>query len=263
MNEIKLITDVFPSRQEISYSFPTKLLPTDAKSLDLLLGEIGIAKREMFTLRKKDSSTGPTHIESALTEALKYEIPHDNSCLFNAIAYLCEGSSNRGPELRSHVVREIRAKPDTYTEATLGCSPEEYCRWIADPIHWGGYIEMEILSRFYKIEICMLYIEEGNMVPVNACNATKRVFVLYNNQHYDAVYFKGFGVPEKKIVDADDQTALQLALELVRICKTAGDYTRRTICMIKCENCGKVFQGQKEAEDHAKATGHMRFAQAD
>jgi ubiquitin thioesterase OTU1 len=219
----------------------------------------------MFTLSKKPAGGepgAPTQMKSLISEAIKYEIAADNSCLFNAVSYLCTGNPNREHELRQHVISEIRSKPDIYTELTLGCPPAEYCKWILDPAHWGGYIELEIFSRLYNVEICVLDIEKSSMVPVNACSATKRIFVLYDNTHYDAVVFRGFGVQEAKIVNCDDDMALKLGLELVEILHKAGAYMNENTGMLKCDRCGKLVRGKKEANDHANATGHVDFSQA-
>ena len=42
----------------------------------------------------------------------------------------------------------VSADPETYSEAFLGRPNAEYCRWILDRNHWGGAIELSILSRY-------------------------------------------------------------------------------------------------------------------
>ena len=265
MAEIRDQTGVFPSRQHIQFSFPQKTLPTDAQSLDLPLEVLGIGKREMFTLTEKQPGKqpdAPVHAKSALSEAVQFKIPGDNSCLFNSVSYLCNGSANRGPELRRVVVEAIRAEPSVYTPGMLGCSPDEYCKWIMDPMHWGGYIELGILSKHFNVEICVLYIEQCKVVPVKShVSSGNRIYILYDNIHYDAVYFKGFGVDEKRIVKADDGVAEQLALDLCRILQQAGAFSKPESCTMRCDACGKVCQGQAEAEKHMKATGHADFSE--
>ena len=264
MAEIRDITGVLPSRQDISFGFPRRQLPVDAKSLPLTLQEIGVGRREMFTLVEKAkgdrADAAPKHMASALTEAIQFNIPGDNSCLFNSISYLCTGSANRGPELRQVVVKAIRENPSLYTAATLGCSPDEYCKWIIDPMHWGGYIEIGILSRHFDVEIYVLHIEECKGMPVNTNDSKRRIFILYDNIHYDAVFFRGFGVEERRIVDVKDEVAVALAMDLCRILNRAGSFTNPKTCMLKCDACGKVCQGQAEAERHGKQTGHAHFS---
>jgi ubiquitin thioesterase OTU1 len=263
MFEIRDLTGVFPSRQQISFGYPLQQLPTDDVSREMSLLQLGVGRRELFTLIQRPAGGGEqkiTQMKSALSEALKHDISADNSCLFAAVSYLCSGP--RPAELRAHCITEIQAHPDVYTEVTLGQSPKDYCAWLNNPDHWGGYIEMEILSRLFKVEICVLHIEKANMVPVNACQSTKRIFLLYDNIHYDAVVFRGFGVDEQKIVDASDDTALSLAMGLVQIVHTSGAYMNETTAMFKCDQCGVIVQGKKGANDHGMATGHVRFSQA-
>ena len=40
----------------------------------------------------------------------------------------------------------VAGDPSTYTEAFLEKTNEEYCAWILDKQHWGGGIELSILS---------------------------------------------------------------------------------------------------------------------
>jgi ubiquitin thioesterase OTU1 len=265
MAEIRDVTGVFPSKQQISFGYPPQVLQTDAKSLPLTLLQAGMQKRDQLTLSERSANTRPTapvHAASRLEEAIEVPIPEDNSCLFNSIAYLCMGSSNRGPELRSHVIQEIRGNPGTYTPSTLGCAADDYCKWIANPMHWGGYIEMEILSRKFDVEICVLYIEECKIVRVTNGTHKDRIFLTYDNIHYNAVEFNGFGVRCLKRVPIDDATAESLALEMVKVLNTAGKFVNTAKCNMRCDVCGIVVKGQKEAEEHGKRTGHANFSQS-
>jgi ubiquitin thioesterase OTU1 len=264
MNEIKLLTDVMPSRQVIQYGFPPKTMPTDAESLDLTMEMLGIKKREMFTLTTKDVFEKTIdHQKSSILSCEKYPIQADNSCLFATISYLCTGSVNQAYSLRQHCIKVIRENPDKFDEATLGSFNAEYCKWLSDPQHWGGYIEMDILSKHFNVEICVLYIEDGQIVPVNSCGAKKRIYILYDNIHYDAVIFKCFGEPKERfIVNSDDGKALELATEMMSIIRTAGGFTNTKKATYQCDICGTVCKGSKEADAHARATGHINFSQA-
>jgi hypothetical protein len=89
-------------------------------------------------------------------------------------------------------------------EATLGSSVAAHCRFLEKPDHWGGYIEMDRLSSFHKVDIRVLQIEEWNMGPVNSCQATKRIFSLCNGIHHDSVIFRGFRADEVRQVAVGD-----------------------------------------------------------
>jgi ubiquitin thioesterase OTU1 len=80
--------------------------------------------------------------------------------------------------LRQDCIGEIRSNPSKFSEAAVASSAEAYCPFLENPDHWGGYIEMEILSRCYKFEICVLRIEECNMVPVHSCQTMKRTMTM-------------------------------------------------------------------------------------
>lgn len=74
-------------------------------------------------------------------------IDADNSCLFNAISYLMEKDRKQGAKLRKIIADVVRNRTDVYSEAVLGKTPKEYSDWILDPKHWGGEVEMFILSQ--------------------------------------------------------------------------------------------------------------------
>jgi ubiquitin thioesterase OTU1 len=267
MTEIRDLTNVFPSRQSLTWGIrPVQPIPTDGASLGLTLAAVGLKKGELLTLteqtRGATAESGMRHITSTLEEAIKIEISGDNSCLFNAVSYCCTGNAHRASELREHCIREIRAHPDIYTDAMLGQSVDAYCRWITDPNHWGGYIEMGILSKRFEVEIGVLHIEEANLVPVNNCNATKRIYVLYDGMHYDALVFRGFSTPEQRIVNCDDGKALELAMEVVQLLQQSGAYRNNNTMEMKCDRCGAVVKGKRGAEAHGRQTGHTSYSQA-
>jgi ubiquitin thioesterase OTU1 len=144
----------------------------------------------------------------------------------------------------------------------LGQSVDSYCRWILDPGHWGGYIEMGILSKRFDVEIAVLHIEEANLVPVNGCFARRRIYLLYDGIHYDSLVFRGFGIQEQKIVNCDDEKAQILAMEVVQLLKQSGAFTNENTMEMKCDRCGTVVKGKKGAEAHGKQTGHTSYSQA-
>jgi hypothetical protein len=76
---------------------------------------------------------------------------------------------------------------------------------------------MDILSRFYKVEICVLHIEECNMIPVKSCQATRRLFLLYDGIHYDSVIFRRFGANERWQVAVDDTRARELEIQITKV----------------------------------------------
>jgi hypothetical protein len=52
---------------------------------------------------------------------------------------------------------------------------------------------MDILSRFYRVDMRVLHIEGCDMGPVKNCQAMKRIFLLDDGIDYDSVILSGFG----------------------------------------------------------------------
>ncbi|KAL9441588.1 hypothetical protein AB3S75_020145 [Citrus x aurantiifolia] len=195
-------------------------------------------------------------------------IPSDNSCLFNAVGYVMEHDKNKAPELRQVIAATVASDPVKYSEAFLGKSNQEYCSWIQDPEKWGGAIELSILADYYGREIaaydiqttrCDLYGQEKKY--------SERVMLIYDGLHYDALAISPFeGAPEefdqtifpvqkgKTIGPAED-----LALKLVKEQQRKKTYTDTANFTLRCGVCQIGVIGQKEAVEHAQATGHVNF----
>ncbi|KAL5735931.1 hypothetical protein ACOSQ2_030719 [Xanthoceras sorbifolium] len=195
-------------------------------------------------------------------------IPSDNSCLFNAVGYVMDHDKNKAPELRQVIAATVVSDPVKYSEAFLGKPNEEYCSWILDSEKWGGAIELAILADYYGREIaaydiqtsrCDLYGQEKKY--------SERVMLIYDGLHYDALAMSPFdGAPEEF-----DQTifpvrfdrtigpAEGLALNLVKEQQRKRSYTDTANFTLRCGVCQIGVIGQKEAVEHAQATGHVNF----
>jgi ubiquitin thioesterase OTU1 len=121
---------------------------------------------------------------------------------------------------------------------------------------------MDILSKHFEVEIAVLHIEGANLVPVNGCGARRRIFLLYDGIHYDSLVFRGFGIPEQRVVAVDDERATQLALDVTRVLRASGAYTNEKTSTMRCDACGRIVKGMKEANEHGRRTGHVSFSQA-
>ncbi|KAH1121118.1 hypothetical protein J1N35_004278 [Gossypium stocksii] len=212
-------------------------------------------------------------------------IPSDNSCLFNAIGYVMDHDKTKASELRQVIAATLASDPTKYSEAFLGKPNAEYFSWILDSEKWGGYllnwllshyvmcyyegaIELSILADYYGREIaaydiqtsrCDLYGQERNY--------SERVMLIYDGLHYDALAMSPFeDAPEEF-----DQTifAVQkdrtigpvegLALNLVKDQQSKRRYTDTANFTLRCGVCQIGVVGQKEAVEHAQATGHVNF----
>ncbi|KAF5461098.1 hypothetical protein F2P56_020919 [Juglans regia] len=194
-------------------------------------------------------------------------IPSDNSCLFNAVGYVVGHNKDKAPELRQVIAAAVASDPAKYSEALLGKPNEEYCAWILDSVNWGGAIELSILADYYGHEIaaydiqttrCDLYGQEKKY--------SKRVMLIYDGLHYDALAMSPFeGAPQEfdqTIFDVHDGTigpVEGLALNFAKEQQSKGRYTDTANFTLRCGVCQMGVVGQKEAAEHAQATGHVNF----
>ena len=119
-------------------------------------------------------------------------IKSDNSCLFNAVALVCEPNNfhnNIQKEIRTLVANIILTNEKKYTKDFLeGRTPNDYAAFILDENSWGGAIELDLLAHYYEIEIASFDIKTKRLdVFGNNCNYKKRAYVIYDGTHYDAL----------------------------------------------------------------------------
>jgi hypothetical protein len=86
----------------------------------------------LASIKTTDSSTTNKKF-SELGQLIRYSVPADNSCLFSSIDFVLhsgklELSSNK--YLRNLVATKIEADQVTYSEAILGRTNSDYCKWI-------------------------------------------------------------------------------------------------------------------------------------
>jgi OTU-like cysteine protease len=121
--------------------------------------------------------------------AMVRKIPDDNSCLFHAIAYVCDNRSRDGSDLLRQISASIVASdPTKFNEAMLGMPNNQYVQRLLDPLKWGGAVEVELLSGYYATEICVHDIQTSNTYSYGGeMNYKSVVFLLYNGIHYDCI----------------------------------------------------------------------------
>ncbi|CAO2836297.1 unnamed protein product [Amaranthus hypochondriacus] len=179
-----------------------------------------------------------------------------------------EHDKQKAPELRQVIAVTVRSDPVKYSEAFLGKPNEQYCSWILDSEKWGGAIELSILSDYYGREIaaydiqttrCDLYGQDRNF--------SERVMLLYDGLHYDALAMSPFeGAPEEfdqTIFSVRNDRSIgpieRLAQNYVKEQHRQKKFTDTANFTLRCGVCQIGIKGQKEAADHAKATGHVNF----
>ena len=169
----------------------------------------------------------------------------DNSCLFHSIAYTCDAQKPRKglhvmqQRLRAHSL--VTADPSTYTAAILGCDVKEYCQKLLNLATWGGAIELGLFSSLYEVEI---FAFDFTMPTVyrfgDNNNYDKRVFLVYQGNHYEALAFvHDEGGREQEFFATSDDEALRRAQEVVE-----GMYLERQAKAEKKAGGGSGREGQ-------------------
>eukprot|EP00913_Durusdinium_trenchii_P024872 g23346.t1 len=182
--------------------------------------------------------------ETNTSRLVRHEIPADNSCLFNSVAYaLNDSGDDKASELRGMVAGLVLSDPETWTEAMLGKPPEEYADWIQDSEHWGGGIELAILATSHEMET-----RSGKEIAAVDIQ-TLRVSVFGEGQ--------GFRRRALLIYDGIHYDVLAVAKE-AQIARNFTDVGRFTL---RCVSCQKGLVGQQDAVEHAKATGYINFTE--
>lgn len=195
-------------------------------------------------------------------------IPSDNSCLFNAVSYVMTHDRHRAPELREVIAATVASDPVKYNKAFLGKSNGDYCAWILNPEKWGGAIELSILSEYYGREIAAYDIQTTRCDLYGQSKGyTERVMLLYDGLHYDALAMS----PSANAPEEFDQTIFtvlsdrsigpveDLVLNWVKDAHKNRRYTDTANFTLLCGVCQIGLVGQKEAIEHARATGHVNF----
>jgi ubiquitin thioesterase OTU1 len=203
------------------------------------------------------------------SQLVKRVIVSDNSCLFNACGYVMDRDRNRAHALRSVVAKTVAADPFTYNEAFLEKSNESYCDWILNPMRWGGAIELSILSKHYEREICAFDIQTKRVdIYGQGCGYRESAMVIYDGLHYDALALSAFdGAPEEIDVTLFEtasllfRNAMEAAQKLVAQMHSAKQFTDTANFTLRCMVCQQGLHGEKGAQEHAKQTGHVNFAE--
>ena len=197
-------------------------------------------------------------------------IDADNSCLFNAIGFLMHRDKKKmGPAYRQVIVDEIKSDGVTYTPDILGQSVEGYVKWILNPEKWGGEIEMNILSKHLRLEIAAVDIQTGKRYIYGEDeNYVSRIYLLYDGIHYDAITSALVGGES----DSDENNDITIFSPLDHVVAEqteimASELRKKKLfvnmagCDLRCLICLKGLRGQKDAQAHAKSTGHQNFGQ--
>ena len=121
--------------------------------------------KEWPPARPKPASAAP------ISSMDRIVIPADNSCMFNAMAKCLRLTKKPDSvfdvpmDLRYVVSNQIKSEPGEWDIYTLGESDKtslEYADWILNKEKWGGSIELNILSKYLKCQICTIDIKSAH-----------------------------------------------------------------------------------------------------
>lgn len=243
-----------------------------AQAIAASLAETGsppakVARTTHVPLGGQPNSSGGNYEEDG-TVAQRRVIDSDNSCLFNAVGYVMLRSLREAPALRRVIADAVSGDPFTYTEGFLGKSNMEYCKWILDKQHWGGAVELSILAKHFGREIAAYDIQTQRCdVYGSGEGYAERTMLLYDGLHYDAMVLAYEGAPQEMDITifsstgAAAEAADRKARLIVAKAHSARQFTDTANFSLRCLVCQQGLKGEKEAVEHAKATGHQNFGE--
>jgi len=269
---LRILTGFPPKAKDLANAKQT-LSDMGIKNGDMLIVEAlsvdDILKKKFHGVDNCPPLSGPSGM------FMKKVVPADNSCLFTSIYFIVsEGifDASCAKAIRKIVAEVVRSDRTTYTEAVLGKSNKDYCRWILNDDSWGGAIELSILSSFFGLELAVVDAQSGRIDRFGEdCAYPARGFLFFNGIHYDPLILEEpryrdeynsvkSGIMEIRTVFAStDERIMEMARELGEEAKQAGEYTDVQQFVLRCLVCNTGLTGQHEALQHAKDTGHSNF----
>ena len=190
-------------------------------------------------------------------------VPPDGSCLFYSLDFLFTGEERpcASSELRALCVKRILENSATYSALRLGVeSVREYTDWISDGANYGGETEILILSEEFGYEIAVVSIESKVQIlkysPQTPQDELKRIYVIYNGQHYDAMQWK-----DGKRIFAQEEADVYYDREAIAFGasekeKREKELRTRRRKKIKCGGCGALCSNGSDFQSHCMEVDH-------
>lgn len=208
-------------------------------------------------------------------------IPDDNSCMFNALAYCIYGPDSYKPhgtcpppKLRKIIAGALAADPLQYDELVLGRPIDKYIEWIQTKNAWGGAIELGILAKHFQIRINCIDIELGSIIRFQdesdeAPKPEYSIYLVYLGVHYDVVALNKVLTLQHRPDDVckftiDSPLEQKVETGVYDLCKklqTQNYTTNTTTFRVRCLECYKILVGETGASRHANETGHYLFGE--
>lgn len=131
----------------------------------------------------------PAAAASALPKKMvRHVVEADNNCLFTATGWASDEADHlmsHGNDLRRRVAAHIRDHPEQFTEAVLGRKPADYVSWLLDPEHWGGGVELAVLSALLSSEVVAIDVKSGAPLVFGEDKGyRRRIFLIYDGESH-------------------------------------------------------------------------------
>jgi len=274
--KISELTNIHKDWIKIRQGYPPKEvdLSEDDKELsylpfrsgDSLIVEEDRSLQRVVTQKRMDDVIQKQSLQSR-GMLLRKVVPADNSCLFTSIHALTNNAiidPSCAKSMRDLIAGVVLSDPEMYSSAFLGMSNNAYCKWIMNSDSWGGAIEIAILSKYYEMEIDVVDTQSGRIDRFGEDqNYKERILVIYDGIHYDPLMLEPFenNGDLQTIFSTNDASLLSQAMEIADEAKASKQFTDVANFTLKCLICQKRLTGQSDAQQHAKATGHISFGE--
>lgn len=194
----------------------------------------------------------------------RHVVPADNTCLFTAVGYGMEQDMGRGPHYREKVATAIanNAAQLELTEAELGKSPQDYGTYIGNANTWGGGIELAVLSRLLRLEICAIEIRTSRPYTFGEGRGYQsRLYLVFDGIHYDVLHRRAPDGAVTTLFTVEAGEARASALALAAHLRKSREFVDLTSFTLRCGTCYVGLKGEVEAQAHARSTGHTNFSE--
>lgn len=201
-------------------------------------------------------------------KAIRRHVDADHSCLFTSIAYLTnkkDFNENSSSKYRQMIVDYLLN--NIFDESLLDLPLEEYINEIANPLKWGGGIELKIFSDILKIQISVVDVQTNRIDLFGQDkDYTSRIYVLYNGIHYDPLVLNFEETSDAEtditIFDSEDENISNQFKELIKSYNEKGDFVDLAkLKSLECVDCKEQFLNEGNATEHASKTNHWNFKQ--
>lgn len=260
------------SRLELLVGYPPTKMRDDHHIQD---GETIIVREEAKPADAASPAVAPKPVAPVTAPALpsssndgvvvRKVIPADNNCLFAAIIHVLQ-LPMMPQALREVVKQRVLDDPVEYNEGVLGMPADKYVAWITNKDHWGGEIEIAILSKHFQKQIAAFDIVSQQCLRYGESEGyAEMVALLYDGVHYDAMIMLPFaGAPEEFATTqfaSSDERVIALAKELQAEAHRQRQFTDTAKFTLRCLVCQAGLVGERGAQEHAKSTGHTNFSE--